>query len=58
MTPHSSNSPADTSWPPAAGSSSLNRQRSMRTERRREIFAKVLSSRDVSAGGVDVGVSS
>jgi len=33
----------------------INRQRSVRTERRREKFAKVLRGRDEDGGGVDLG---
>jgi hypothetical protein len=35
----------------------INRQRSVRTERRRERFAKVLRGRDEDGGGVDLGKS-
>lgn len=60
----SSSSSSNLAAPQEAGSTTpkslgrkegINRQRSVRTERRREKFAKVLRGRDEDGGGVDLG---
>jgi hypothetical protein len=53
------NAEAGASTPKSIGrKEGISRQRSVRTERRREKFAKVLRGRDEDGNGVDLGRSS